>query len=402
MLDELTRILDKGVEDGAFPAAQSAIVLQGDFVHSSAHGTTQDGVATTRDSIFDVASVTKAAATSLATAVLCDRGALELNAPLRRFLGDSIGVELGELRVRELLAHSSGLLPWRPFFASLPDDPSLETIFAQPNRRDPRTFELARQHVHRALAHESIGPSRGERVYSDLGFILLGAVVESACDIPLDRACRDLVFEPLGLEDIGFAPLDRSEPIWLAARQVLGTGKTRPREPAPGQESLYQVHDQAPLVVPGEVDDDNAYIMGGVAGHAGLFTNAATLARLAWLILEELDGANRLGAGESLRTMTRADTETRGSRRGLGFDMPSDEGSAAGSLLGKKGARGAIGHLGFTGCSFWLDLDRGLAISLLTNRTLPGRDNIEGIRRLRPFFHDTACRCVDELIGMGL
>jgi CubicO group peptidase (beta-lactamase class C family) len=108
-----------------------------------------------------------------------------------------------------------------------------------------------------------------------------------------------------------------------------------------------------------------------------------------------IDGDDRLGIGEALRAFVAIDPAD-GPRRSLGFDRPAPEGSSAGSLLGQAGPRGAIGHLGFTGCSLWIDLDRRLSVALLTNRTYPGRQHVEAIRALRPAFHDRLCRAIDR------
>jgi serine-type D-Ala-D-Ala carboxypeptidase len=399
-LTPLQELLDDAVIQGAFPAAQAAIVARGELVHCSAHGRDHRGAPTSDEALFDIASVTKAVATSLAVAVLEALGQLSLADPLERFFAAGPkalrGAGLATVTIRELLAHSSGLVAWRPYFLLARDDAEARAIFSEPREHSQSAFARARELLVEALVAEQIGDARGARVYSDVGFILLGLVIEAVTGEPLDRACRELVFEPLELREIGFSRLDDGATPWLAGRSVIATGQRRPREPAPGQESLYQVEPRPLTLRPGEVDDDNAFALGGVAGHAGLFTNAKTLAWLAWFVYEELQGADRLGAADTLRRMARVDEHTQGSRRGLGFDMPAPIDSAAGSLLGKAGDAGAIGHLGFTGCSFWLDLDRALAIALLTNRTLPGRDNVQGVRALRPRFHDLAISAIDE------
>jgi CubicO group peptidase (beta-lactamase class C family) len=112
------------------------------------------------------------------------------------------------------------------------------------------------------------------------------------------------------------------------------------------------------------------------------------VARAGWQLLEEIDGAARLGAGEVLADFVRPDLATRGAVRGLGFDIPAAEGSLAGERIGKGGPRGAFGHMGFTGCSLWVDLDRRLSVALLSNRVYPTRKNVEPMRAFRPRFHD--------------
>jgi serine-type D-Ala-D-Ala carboxypeptidase len=183
----------------------------------------------------------------------------------------------------------------------------------------------------------------------------------------------------------------------LAAERFAPTGDTRPRAPAPGQEGRFAVPPQPRRRDPGQVDDDNAYALGGAAGHAGLFSTARDLARLGQGLLEELDGAGRLGAAATLAAFVRESPCAAGARRGLGFDLPAPTGSAVGERFGRAGPRGAIGHLGFTGCSLWVDLDRRISAALVTNRVYHGRGDAEGIRRLRPAFHDL----VAERVGDG-
>jgi CubicO group peptidase (beta-lactamase class C family) len=229
----------------------------------------------------------------------------------------------------------------------------------------------------------------GDRVYSDLGFIVLGRLLEVAGGARLEELAQRLVLSPLGLRRTGYVDLAAPDlAARLARERFVPTGATRPREPAPGQEGSFAVRTQAAALDPGQVDDDNAYALGGIAGHAGVFSTAEDLGRLGQGILEELGGANRLGAGSALEEFTRPSPALSGPPRALGFDLPAPAGSAAGVHFGKAGPRGAIGHLGFTGCSLWLDLDRRLSVALLTNRVLLGRKNVEGIQGLRPRLHD--------------
>ena len=224
----------------------------------------------------------------------------------------------------------------------------------------------------------------GRRVYSDLGFLALGALLEAVTRQRLDRFCDGHLHRG-GARELGFVDL-REGTGWLADRHVLPTGRTRPRAPAPGQERLDAVPDQRPRPDAGRVDDDNAYAMGGIAGHAGVFGTARGVARFGMALLDELAGEARLGIGpDALRAFTAIDAAALGPPRALGFDVPTGPASTAGGL--GDGPRGAIGHLGFTGCSLWLDLDRRLSVALLTNRTLEGRDRVDGIRALRPAVH---------------
>jgi CubicO group peptidase (beta-lactamase class C family) len=379
-------MLEEAVRAGVFPAAQACVVAGGREVHASAHGADPSGREVTLETVFDVASVTKAVATTSAAAVLVARGAVRLEDPVARYVPAFAARGKDAVTVRELLAHASGLAAWDTLFLRAMNDPVAGALY----RGERALFERGRELVLDAVMNAPLAGPPGHRVYSDLGFIALGAVLEAAGGARLDRLARDLVFAPLGLGATRFH--DLSEP--LPADHAVATGTTRPREPAPGQEALYAVPPQPPRLDPGEVDDDNAWAMGGVAGHAGLFSTARDVARAGWLLLEEMEGAARLGAGPVLADFVRPDLATRGSVRGLGFDIPAAEGSLAGALLGKGGPRGAFGHMGFTGCSLWVDLDRRLSIALLSNRVYPTRRNVEPMRAFRPRFHDTALSTV--------
>ncbi len=140
------------------------------------------------------------------------------------------------------------------------------------------------------------------------------------------------------------------------------------------------------------MDDDNAWVMDGVSGHAGLFGTATEVARFGQRVLEELDGAGRLAPAA---LWERAVTPAPGSTRGFGFDTPSGTSSSAGRLIGRT-PPGAFGHLGYTGTSLWVDRARRLSVALLTNRTAHGREKLE-VQEFRPAFHDA----VLQMLGLG-
>jgi CubicO group peptidase (beta-lactamase class C family) len=217
---------------------------------------------------------------------------------------------------------------------------------------------------------EAVPGSRA--VYSDVGFIVLGRLLESVGGAPLPVLARERLFAPLGLGSTFY--LDRCDPSGAAA---LAEGRTfLPTGHCPHRHEVTR----------GEVNDDNAWAMGGVAGHAGLFSTAAEVAAMGGAWLRALDGESSVIPAEAAREFGRKDG-ARGSDRALGWDTPS-----AGTSLGEKlghGPRGALGHLGYTGTSLWLDLDAGLVCVLLTNHTHPsGVAQKDRIRRLRRRFHD--------------
>jgi len=164
---------------------------------------------------------------------------------------------------------------------------------------------------------------------------------------------------------------------------------------AKGQEGLYEIPPQRERDDAGEVDDDNCWAMGGVSGHAGLFSTARDVASWGDAVREDREGARKLGDPETLERLLALDPHPEGPPRALGFDVPSGPRSSAGTRLGLAGERGARGHLAFTGCSVWIDFDRGLTVALLTNRVYPSRSNEAGIRAFRPAFHDAVIEALE-------
>lgn len=376
MIPNLRDLLDGAVAGGVAPAIQACVIHRGELLHTSAHGAVQAG-ATTADTLFDVASLTKVVATTSLAYSLLSLEVLGLEDRALHFLPELAGSYIQEIRVRHLLAHTSGLPAWRPLF----------TKTATPDR----------QAILDAAATEPLEHLPGAVcVYSDLGFILLGEILARAGGASLDQLCTQTVFEPLSLGATSYRPLAAA----LPPRAIAPTGLSRPRPPAPGQEGSFVIappeDSQAPEP-PGQVDDDNAWAMGGVAGHAGLFSTAEDVASWGAAILAERGGVARLGRPDLLRQLLRPDPHE-GPPRALGFDLPSGPAPSVGTRFG-AGPSGAVGHLGFTGCSIWLDLDREIAAALLTNRVFPSRQNVEGIRALRPAFHDAIVQALEPSIG---
>lgn len=357
-MTSLEALLDEGRRLGVYSHARAVVRLKGQTVF--------DGGPAAPAARFDLASVTKVMATTALLLRLVRDGALSLDQPLRRWLPRCAA----DVSLVDLALHRAGLPAWRPFFADVTR--SEPFLYDTPRRPEPSLRAAVRARVLERVEGEPPERSVGAAaVYSDLGFILLGAVVEQVCGLPLDSAFDALVAAPLGL-DAGFRRVSTAMPD----ASVVDTGGTRPRAPAPGQEGLWS----CPVFpsLPGEVDDDNAWVMDGVAGHAGLFGTAPAVAAFGQAVL---DGWLLAPAGFAVDTSTPASTRT------IGFDTPSPEGASCGPRLGRAGPLGAIGHLGFTGTSLWIDFDRQLVVALLTNRVVFGRENVQ-IRAFRPRFHE--------------
>ena len=399
VVPDVHRALREGVDDGAFPGGTAAVFLKGRLVHLSATGDAQGAPARLPahdGTLFDLASVTKLVATTSAAALLLARKAIALDEPVWRYFPPFGRVGKKAVTVRHLLAHSSGLPAWRPFFLKVMGDPGAAMLFAQPPVRG-RALHNACRRGHAMVTDLAVTAALeaepgARRVYSDLGFIVLGRLVEEVASARLDEFVRNEVLRPLRVEgaslaSLAFRPLDDS----VRELDVAATGLFRPREPAPGQEGQVPAPEGPPPAPrPGEVDDDNAFAMGGVAGHAGLFGEARDVAAFGAAVLQELAGAGRIAPAEVWEELCAPDP-TPGSRRGLGFDMPSAQGSAAGARLA---ASRTVGHLGFTGCSLWIDRDRELSVALLTNRVHPTRANTL-IQAFRPRFHDAVVEALE-------
>jgi CubicO group peptidase (beta-lactamase class C family) len=231
-----------------------------------------------------------------------------------------------------------------------------------------------------ACAEPLEAPAGTRALYSDVGFIVLGLLLEAAGGAPLAELCEARVARPLGLRSTFF--LDGLEP---AAARTHAAGRTfLPTGACPHRHEVNC----------GAVNDDNAWAMGGVAGHAGLFSTAEEVAAVGQAWLDALSGRPSIIPAEAAAAFARRDP-TPGSDRALGWDTPGAS-SSLGDRLG-RGPRGAVGHLGYTGTSLWVDLDAGIVCALLTNHTHPsGFSDRERIRAFRRRFHDA----VAEALGV--
>jgi CubicO group peptidase (beta-lactamase class C family) len=388
-LPALSALLEDARREGVAPALSAVVRRRGTLVHESCHGELPAPAPRPLgpDDLFDVASLTKVMATTTLAALLVQDGVLSLDEPVAaRLRGFERGGAAKErVTLRHLLAHSSGLPGWRPYFERAMADPVARAAFLPPAARPAPAalvdaFRRGRELVREWVLAEPLEAEPGVRaVYSDPGFLALGFLLEVVTGQPLSALVHERVSRPLGLGSTFF--LDGLDPE--AARAHAARRTFVPTEACDHRHEVNQ----------GAVNDDNAWVMGGVAGHAGLFSTAREVARLGSFWLESLLGRTRLGAAAAARFAERDPTP--GSTRALGWDTPSPVGSSLGTRLG-RGPKGAIGHLGFTGTSLWIDPDAEVVVALLTNRVHPTREN-ERIRGFRPRFHDA----VAEALGIG-
>jgi serine-type D-Ala-D-Ala carboxypeptidase len=369
-------MLREAITQRAFPAASIAVTRNvqlialksfGSFVYDTrpegapllaARSGKVDSLST--ETIFDLASLTKPVATTTMAAILYERGQLELDAPLIGTLPEfrsASDLRRDEVTFQMLLSHSSGL-------------PAYEKLFLKARSRE----EL----LHTALATPLTADPGTRAEYSDIGFILLGLALERLSGEPLDVFCQREIFGPLAMSNTTFNPpegIRASIPPTADERVEATTGQQNPR-------STFRNR-----LIQGEVQDENASVLGGVAGHAGLFSTARDLAIFASALLQ---GGIPILRPQTVALFTRRESAPAGTSRALGWDTPS-----APSQSGKYFGSSSYGHLGYTGTSIWIDPDRQLSITLLTNRTSPDCSN-QAIKQVRPKFHDAV---VEALVG---
>ena len=336
----------------AFPGAVLAVGQHGRLIALKAFGridSAADAPQMPVDAIFDLASLTKVVGTTSAAEILYDRGQLDLDARVVRYLpefGETPGHD--KITIRHLLSHSSGLQ-------------SADGVWRHAKDRQ----DLLRQ----LYATPALTPPGTEFAYRDTNIILLGEIVQRLSGQSLDRFLAGQVFEPLGMKDTGFRP----------SRALL------PRIAPTEQDDTFR-H----MLVRGVVHDENAYVMGGVAGHAGLFSTARDLSVLAQLYLNHGSyRGKRLIKASTIALFETPQNMPPGSSRALGWDTPTP-----GGFAGPLASPHAIIHTGFTGTSIYIDPDRDAFVILLTNRVNPTRNNAL-IGQARPAIHSAVLSVLD-------
>jgi len=347
-----TSVLTEAVQQRVFPGAAFGVLRPDEpFAIESLGGFTYraESPRVQTDTIFDMASVSKAMATTSMAMLLWERGRLDLDEPLARRLpeflkvrseAESLSALRSKITARMLLAHCSGLPAYAPLY---------------------KTCATAAE-VLEACLHMPLETSPGtQAIYSDIGFILLGHLVEQIAGERLDSFCQREVFAPLRMSSTLYCP-----PVKLRA----SIAPTAEKQNFRGR------------ILQGEVHDGNCWRLGGISGHAGLFSNVRDTLRLADCLLYR--GRN-IFRSETISTFTTRQQMPPSSSWALGWDTPTAP-SSSGTLFSAH----SVGHLGYTGTSLWIDFDKQVAIILLTNRTYPGDEAAasESIKNIRPRFHD--------------
>lgn len=356
----------EAVNQGIFPGAILLVGKDQNVVYERAFGsraTLPEKLPMALETIFDVASLTKPLATTIAVMLLVQEKKIRLDdqvtrvIPMYGVLGKSLTT------FRHLLAHRAGLPAWKPYFEEIiKSEKSGRINFVASRAAKSYVYEL----IHRDKPLSAPG---SQTLYSDLGFMILGEAVEILTGNTLDRFCQERIFKPMGLRSTGFVDLTQ-----LRTRRLQPvTEMIAPTENCPWRKK----------VICGEVHDDNAYAMGGVAGHAGLFSSARDIDSIIVRLDRCLHGQDDYLPQPLVEEFLTRDKTATATTFALGWDTPTAGQSASGSLFSPR----SVGHLGFTGCSIWWDMEKNCHVVLLTNRVHPTRKN-EKIKEFRPQIHD--------------
>ncbi|HEV3112996.1 MAG TPA: serine hydrolase domain-containing protein [Candidatus Binataceae bacterium] len=354
------------IERGVMPGATVVVRKGPDVVFEGGFGWRQnvpERHPMQLETVFDLSSLTKALATSVAIMMLIREGKVRLDDRVTRYF-HNFGVH-GKTYItfRHLLGHYSGLAGWRPYYEQI-------VQIERNGRVNFMASRGAKEYVYEQIHREKLeAPAATRAIYSDLNFMLLGEVVEQITGLGLHRFCRDRIFRPLGLRATDFVD--------------ISLVRSRRLEPVPEMFAATEVCPSRKRLLVGEVHDENAYAMGGVAGHAGLFGPAKEVDRIAAELIACYHGRSDLVPRPIIAEFWKRNGVVNGSTWALGWDTPTAGQSSAGSHFSPA----AVGHLGFTGTSIWIEPEREIAVTILTNRVHPRRDN-EAIRDFRPLIHD--------------
>jgi CubicO group peptidase (beta-lactamase class C family) len=318
--------------------------------------------------MYDLASLTKPLATVTSILLLIQRAKVGLENPVQEVLAELEGMPIGQATVRDLLTHRSGLPGWRPFYERL----GAIGMVPEPSGGN----QPVKQHVLKMIREEPLIYVRGERsVYSDLGFMLLGFLVERLSGMALDLWCEAAIVQPLRADPMMFRPTAERAKTDVV-RPTIDVSRIAPSEQDEWRNRLLR----------GEVHDENAAAMGGVAGHAGLFGTAESVLAVSGAWLRGYYGRESILQRELVRQFTTRQESSARSSWALGWDTPSAP-SSSGSSFSEQ----SFGHLGYTGTSLWIDPLCELEVVLLSNRVHPSRKN-EKIKVFRPYIHDLVYR----------
>jgi CubicO group peptidase (beta-lactamase class C family) len=343
--NEVDSVLDKAITDHAFPGAVVLIWKDGNTIYEKPFGNSKSPKMINQ-TIFDLASLTKVIATTTAAMICYDRKLFSLDDPVVKYIPEFGENGKEKITIINLLIHNTGLPAWKKFYGSgLTYDEVLKEIYSSP------------------LEYE-IGT---KTVYSDLGIITLGKIIEKVTEKKLDVFCKEEIFTPLRMNSTFYNPPD-SIKKYCAPTEVDNYWRNK--------------------TLQGEVHDETSAMLNGVTGHAGLFSTASDIAKLMVVLLNKgmIDG-NQFIKKNTVELFTKRNSDE--SSRALGWDTRSETGSSSGDFFSSN----SFGHTGFTGTSVWADPERNLFVVFLTNRVYPTRENIK-ILKVRPALHNAVIKAL--------
>ncbi|MFH1261943.1 MAG: serine hydrolase domain-containing protein [Pseudomonadota bacterium] len=360
------KLLLEGAGGGVFPGGCAGVLANDGTEWIRPVGTIRlddEKKPVTQETLFDFASLTKVLGTTGIVAVMAAKKELSLDDRVVEVLSDlPWHADWSDVTIRDLLAHRAGFAAWCDLAREYRGTGSVLV---------PGSPEVRGRILSRIASMPAFRSPRSAVIYSDLGFILLGALLEKISGNPLRRLIDERLRRPLDLE----TPLADPIPLGIPSSRIAAT------EDLPWRGGVIQ----------GVVHDDNAYVLGGLAGHAGLFGTVGDCLAIGKIWRDSVAiGTSFLSkkvAAEFVAPLSAGE----GSSRALGWDLPSPTGSQAGERVSER----AVGHLGYTGTSIWIDLLRGAVVVLLTNRVHPTSKN-EKIKEFRPLFHDAVWEALDS------
>lgn len=341
---KVEQLIDSAILEGIFPGSVLLVWKDGNVILEKSFGRFTydvDSPETATNTIFDIASLSKVVATTTAAMICVERNLINLDDKVGKFIPEFAVNNKGNITVRNLLMHNSGLPAWKKYYAT------------KSNKAE----------VLEDICNSNIDFTPGTKtVYSDLGIIILGEIIAIQTDLSLDEFCRREIFTPLEMHSTFYNP-DDSIKNFCAPTELDSYWRNK--------------------LLQGEVHDETAYLLDGVAGHAGVFSTASDLGKFMSMIMNYgVYKKEIILKEETIKLFTKRQSGQ--SSRALGWDTKSEKGSSAGNLMGGK----SFGHTGFTGTSIWADPEKNLFVVFLTNRVYPTRENTK-IISFRPKLHNS-------------
>jgi CubicO group peptidase (beta-lactamase class C family) len=383
---KVREVLAAGIDEDVFPGAVLLVGRKGEVIFEEAVGVLSkiegaSRVATRSETVFDIASLTQPVVTAALVMILLEKGKLNLDDKVARYVPGFGTFSKSDITLRHLLEHSSGLVHWHPFYEEI-------VALSASSRMGILASSTAKDYVYQQISRFPLKNKAGAlQIFSDIGYIILGQVVERLFGAPLNKIASKLLFQPLGMTSSSFIDLPMVKRGALEAVPDI----VAPTEACPWRKR----------VLVAEVHDDNAWAMGGISGHAGCFSTARDIHNFASSLLAAYHGQSSFVARKTVRTFwypwvepygeaslveasIREHFQDKGNKWRLGWEGPNEDNGMNSSGLSPF----AVGHSGFTGCSLWIEPELGLDMVLMTNRVHPTRNN-KKIMEYRPKLHAT-------------